>query len=486
MGETPFWGDCPVEFETGEETFFYCKRKVIKYRDSFSNIYHKVLGPDIDSVTFVCVRSKINSSDLFCALEANNVKSPLVEHFAAQERSSGHYTDPKTGCVLWRRRKFAKTVKGARHEDEFDGAPFINEENENDVSEGYAAESREAVYIWMNGGLNTFMRIRELDLEFINCLIRASELGLCEFTRLDLAVDFSQDLMRYVTSSIVKGYYESDSNPFGYGYLGGRALVRRAREGKKNLEGTKSLGAPVGKDSELASRFGEEQLTLETLYFGDLKTSSRVIIFYDKREESLKRWDGRWPMSTRIEVRLLARQKCKDKNSALIVQALQSYNDAENGWKIRMQLFVNELTDGVRFTTKKRLRGAEKTNNSVTAPWWYAFVGTLTQSFAKKEDIQMIESMGTEPELHLMLNTALKSRDASEQNKINKSKMMLEKAKLYCETMNFRDFCRKTTFHRVFKDGAERDEQKKILKPLFSAFEKKEKTRKKTERAKKV
>lgn len=59
-----------------------------------------------------------------------------------------------------------------------------------------------------------------------------------------------------------------------------------------------------------------------------------------------------------------------------------------------------------------------------------------------------------------------------------KENVHLEKAKLLCDEMSFRDFCRKKNFHRLLPDKREREEAADLLKPLFTAFDKKEKQKK--------
>ena len=450
LEETQLWRDCPVQFEMGEEFFYYCKRRVIRYRDSFSNVDHKAVGPDIDAISFICFRVKKDTPNVFSALEEKNITSPLVQHFAAQERSSGNYTDPDTGSLLWRKRKVVEPMKKTIDEVEYDGVPF---------------DKPNSVYVWLNGGLDSFLRIMRQDPKFLSCLIKALSLGFCDLTRLDLAVDFSENVMAHVTSSIVKGHYESASHPYGYGWLGGR-----------------SLRGGVGKKSKNASRFKEEHLILNTVYFGSPKSCDKVVAFYDKSEESLNRFDGRWPLNTRAEVRLLGRTP---EIKAEMLEVLKSYNNSTDGWKLRMRVFVEALMGTVRFTTKKRLRGAEKTNKSGVAPWWLAVIGTLTQSFTEQNEIKKFNSLdGTikEPELHSLLTTALKNRNESNSEKNEnqiKFETILEEAQLLCDKMMFREFYRKKNLHRLFKNKSERDKVVNLTKPLFTAFEKKEKDKKK-------
>jgi len=211
----------------GGEFVYYCKRRVITYRDSFSNVDHKV---DIDGISFLCLRSP----NLFSALEEKNITSPQVNHFAAQEGCSGNYTDPQTGSLLWRRKKVGEPVKTAVDKSEYDGVERPN-----------------SVYVWLTGGLDSFLRIKKQNPGFLNCLIQAFKLALCDLTRLDLAVDFSQNIMPYVTSSIEKGYYDCHLHPYGYGWLGGKSMKGR-----------------VGKNSENAERFEKEHLILHTVSFG--------------------------------------------------------------------------------------------------------------------------------------------------------------------------------------------------------------------------
>ena len=346
-------------------------------------------------------------------------------------------------------------MRRTNDENEFDGVPF---------------DTPNSMYVWLNGGLDSFLRIKKQDPGFLSCLIQAFKLGLCDLTRLDLAVDSSKDIMLHVTSSIKKRYYECHLHPYGYGYLGGEVL-----EGK------------IGKNSDYAKQFEKKELKLHTVYFGDQKSRERVVVFYDKREESLTRYDGHWPLNTRVETRLLARSP---EQKAKMIAALESYNDPVNGWKLRMQVFVEEVMDTVRFTTKKRLRGAEKTSKSGIAPWWLAFVGTLIQSFIKQNEIEQLSSLdGTikEPELRSLLITAIKDRDESTNEKKSKKirfEEILEKAKSLCDTMSYRTFYRGQNLSRLFPDKRVRGEAADQLKPLFAGFEKKEKAVKRENRKK--
>lgn len=84
-----------------------------------------------------------------------------------------------------------------------------------------------------------------------------------------------------------------------------------------------------------------------------------------------------------------------------------------------MRVFVEELMGTVRFTTKKRLRAAEKTKTSGMAPWWLAFTGTLMKSFTEQNEKKQLNSLdGTikEPELRSLFTTALKNRERSSAN----------------------------------------------------------------------
>ena len=111
-----------------------------------------------------------------------------------------------------------------------------------------------------------------------------------------------------------------------------------------------------------------------------------------------------------------------------MIQVLNSYNDLTDGWKLRMRVFDEELMGTVRFTTKKRMRAAEKTKTSGIAPWWLAFIGTLMKSFTEQNEIKQLSSLnGTikEPELPSLLTTALKNRDEFTNEKKRKYEKIL-------------------------------------------------------------
>lgn len=440
LSHTALWRESPVDFEVGEETVFHCKRRVIKYKDGFSNTSHKALGPDIDAISFLSFITNTKAYNLFCSLEEAQITSPLIKHFAEQERCSANYTDPDTGLILWKRRTVlqkspSEIVKA--EESEYEGAPF---------------EVSNSAYYWLNGGFDSFLLMLEKDPDFFNCLIKGVERGICKLSRLDLCVDFSENLMAYVKSSIEKGYYECKGlHPYGFGWLGG-----------------KRMAGPVGRGSKYAERFKEELLLLNSVYFGDQKRNDKVVFFYDKGEESFKRSDSRWPSSTRIETRLYGR---KEENIPIMIEALSSYNDPNDGWKVRMKLFVEILTSVVRFTTRKRVRAVERNAAGVLAPWWIALITTLLHTSLEEGEIKQMKSLGcsiSEPELHSLLHESIKSKNRSAllkraedypKNSFERFKVLAE---ISCDSMDYRTFYRKHNLQRYLKQ-AERHKIKDIF-----------------------
>jgi hypothetical protein len=436
LSRTAFWNECPTHFEIGEEVIHYSKRRVIKYKDGFSNTSHKVLGPDIDAISFLSLTTRGKAYNLFCSLEQSQITSPMIKHFAEQERCNGSYTDPDTGLVLWKRLKTLKNAPTPAGENEYEGAPF---------------EAPNSTYHWLNGGFDSFQRVLEKDGEFFNCLILGVERGICQLSRLDLCVDFSENMMKYVKSSIEKGYYDCKGlHPYGYGWLGG-----------------KRMKGPIGRRSEYAKSFEKERLVLHSVYFGNQKNNDKVLFFYDKTEESLNKWDSRWPTSTRIEARLLGRNQ---ENVHIMLEALRSYNDATAGWKVRMKIFVQTIMDVVRFTTKKRVRAHEKGAGIYLAPWWLGLITTLLQASLEEKEIEKMKSLGSsisEPELHMLLRESIKSKNLSrvlKKGKGGKSFQDIEEAaRSLCSHMSFRDFYRKVNLQRSLKHPGQRNQIKEIF-----------------------
>lgn len=339
----------PVITEIGKESVLFITRDYIQFKDHFSAVKNQMFAPDLDALSFLELGS--SSARLFTSFINAGFKSKLITHFANCESDGRPYTDMITNRTLIERALVPQT-RASRAEPK--QAPSSKHEK----------TPLDNLYV-LKGGMETFHRILTLDPRFIPVLLSGIKAGLCKPTRVDLCLDLSEDIMPYVSRAISTGHYKSyRRHPYGFGWLGGDRIEN-----------------PVGRTSALFKKFGERQLVLDTVYFGNSDKSKEIAIFYNKRVERRDKADERWGNKSRIEVRILVRDDETEKSALAL---LDSYLDLTSGWKQRVSIFGETLCRCVVFTTKSRIgsKGKDLVQDEI-APWWRALLGTL--SAAAKE-----------------------------------------------------------------------------------------------------
>ena len=335
----------PIEYEVFQEEYLYVKRVGIRSKDSFSIGGNLLFTPDVDAVSFLQLSS--GEPKLFSRLLAAGIKSGLIQHFSECEEAGRAYTDPETGFILWKRVPVPDTTRLPGKEEKC------------------IIQPPRTLYS-LGGVFETFHRVLAIDKGFLPGLLRGFSKGLCDPYRLDLCIDLSYDIMGYVTQAIAKGHYESfHRHPYGFGWLGGRRIK-----------------GSVGKYSKLFRSFSEEQLCLDTVYFGSPKRSNYVIIFYDKQTERKEREKARWPNKSRVEIRVFGRDL---ESKEQILNVLKTYVSDEPGWEARTEIFTSILYQNVKFTINKRNRN--KHINPI-APWWRSLLGTLAHPVLKLKKLK--------------------------------------------------------------------------------------------------
>lgn len=321
------------ELEIGRESVSF-SRTYLKYRRPLTLIDTQIFTPELDALSLLELSSA--SDNLFTSLVKAGLGSKLINHFAACERSNSSYTDLEVDDVLIER--------VFRHKNK--------DRKANHSENGLGSEK----FYRLKHSMRSFLRIVELDKNFIANIVKGIESGFCKLARVDLCIDLSEDIMPYVTHGIETGQYRSfRRHPYAYGWLAGQ-----------RLEG------PVGRDSKLSEEFNNKKLVLDTVYFGDSRKSNEVVVFYNKREERKSNAESRWAPKSRIEVRLYPRKKDIEKVAILI---LKSYLDEKDGWRKRIPYFGDVLCGCVSFTTMKRPPKATDINDS--APWWESLICAL-------------------------------------------------------------------------------------------------------------
>ena len=228
---------------------------------------------DAVSLLFLTFNSAPNQSlrdwlargqNLFKTLEKCSITSLLIAHFAKCESESRAYSDPSSGKKLFMK----GYIKDKRSPGSVEGAMSKT------VSVVSSSDSLITQYR-LSGGMSTFHNIVGYDADFFPAILKGINDNICKITRLDMCIDFSEDIMGLVSDNVKKGRVSSfGSNLKGYGYVNGNPFSNEF----------------VGRRSSFYNQFKEAncKFSLQTLYCGHPRNTPCVLVFYDKRLESSK------------------------------------------------------------------------------------------------------------------------------------------------------------------------------------------------------
>lgn len=301
-----------VRLATGEEKLYHYTEN----RAYFQLGEQSILLPAVDSLNLL----EINTDDpLFPTLTKLGFESPLINSFSEQE-TSAELSNPVLVFSI-------------------QGFPLLTRSI-------YNSKSQKLKYLYnLPNGLGSFHMIMALDPEFWSRVVSSrSTHNTFEYGRLDLAVDFKENVLKHISKNMVKGHYKAPSC--------------RPR-GVFIYDGVK-VNQPIGKRSKLMKdvRKQDKPFTLETLYLGQENLPVSVII-YDKVAQMSEKKHSTWDYSTRIEARfnfLGARDKAKEEDLALTMTPedadliLSKYN-AREGLLKRLEKFFAAVQAKINFTT---------------------------------------------------------------------------------------------------------------------------------------
>ena len=302
--------------EEEESEIIKYKRTKITFQPTFATDKSSWISPDIDTLNILdfCSVDRF----LFNTLLERGYDSRLIRIFAQNELENSPFKDPEYDTILIKRKTSIKS--------------------DNTVTYHYH----------LNGGSEYFQRILYTDGPFWLELLRAcKETNLLEVSQVHIAADCSVDLMKYVSNSIRKGHYECKGlNPTGF----------------YTYRGKKEAGS-LGKFSSNYCKLKDNEVEIQTVYFGETRRQPISLVFYNKEKEEMERNGCISISKTRIELRFNAKAG-PSLPPAFLESLIKSYY-VPNGAGFRTKVFLHHLSTSVQFTTRFRSEGSPALSN-----WW--------------------------------------------------------------------------------------------------------------------
>lgn len=329
-------------------------RNRLSYKTGLSRYVKDIYLPEVDALGVLRVESPV--SKLFKELKEKGLDSYLIDVFAGYEEKGMPYLDPQTGELLFESYK-VETKAGLGS-----GRDLLT----------YHQRYR------MHGGSGHFYRIMDLDRMFFKKLLEGMNLGLCSISRIDMCLDLTENIMYHIAEHIKQGTYAVSSRKVHmFGYIGG-----------------KRYNGQIGKYTKIqqSGDLEKKKVEIETVYFGMLKNSSRVAVFYDKEaeERSESTRSSLNDVKSRIEVRV-APGPLDEKLREDMKEFLSSYYDEIKGWKKRLIIYATHLLNVVQFTNIKNC-SLKKEKRWELADWYRntfeLFVTALVDTTPEEEELK--------------------------------------------------------------------------------------------------
>lgn len=345
--------------EEEEEVYHRYRRTSIEYRVGQSEKYATIRTCEPDGLSMINLSSE--KTRLFSSLHEMDGSSRLVGHFAACEERSiklGQvkldYTSYQGNLVLFRRFGFG---------DNTSVTPLDTEEVDtcNEFSDDVDKEDGDSSSIRyrLHGGMSACSWILEHDASFFRVILRGIQLGLCSVSRCDFCVDHSEDLMAHISKDVANRVARGR-----HGHLVGYGVSNNKRFERVRL------GARSSECDELVKY---TDFRVHSLYCGNPKTSSCVVMFYDKKEEQMSSLGATFMDHTRAEIRLYPGKENARDYEALVNLFIYSLTlPRETGWGqyLRHCVYTYVQFSHMTFSRKKRQSGLSYLDITSWSPWY--------------------------------------------------------------------------------------------------------------------
>lgn len=290
--------------------------------------------------------SSCASRNLFSALINAGISSQLISHFAKCESLDRSYTAlSEERRILFTRDLCQESVYNSRL-----STPRY---------------SRLVSHYRLNGGFSSLNWIEKHDFDFFKGLYQAVLRGLCVIKRVDICVNYSKDLMPFISKDVrlgcvtgfrshLRGNGACDNNPFKDQSIGFRSMAGKTLRSFPDFR-------------------------VDTLYCGELRANNCVILLNNRREKGacqtglntqkfvssdlshVGTLDNKRHLlqdSTRVKLTLFPRF-CKSKDvklARMLLYTLTLRQESGRGQHVRHVIFTSLLFSRIVFTRSRRDR----------------------------------------------------------------------------------------------------------------------------------